>query len=228
MIVAIHQPNFLPWLGYFNKIMHSDVFVFFDNVQFPRSRSYCSRVKIKTPTGPAWLTVPVEGKSSLNSIAEIKLSNQHLWQNKHLRTITANYQKTPYFHKIYPLLEEVYSAKWTYLADFNIALITRICAYLGIEAKLIRSTEMQIKPEQGLTNILNILNELGASSYISGVGAGTARYFDEQAFRQQGIALIFQGFSHPVYPQQWGEFSPDLSIIDLLFNCGPEALKMLE
>lgn len=228
MIVAIHQPNFLPWLGYFYKIIHSDVFVLFDNVQFPRGRSYCSRVKIKTSTGPAWLSVPVEGKSSLNSIAEIKLSNQHSWQHKHLKTITANYQKTPYFNKIYPLLEEVYSLKWTYLADFNIALITRICAYLGIGTRIIRATGLQIEQEQGLTNILNILKDLGASSYIIGAGAGSARYYDEQAFRQQGITLISQDFSHPVYPQQWGEFTANLSIIDLLFNCGPGAISKLE
>lgn len=216
MVVAIHQPNFLPWIGYFYKIKYCDVFVFLDNVQFSKN-SYQNRVKIKTPQGASWLTEPVIHKFG-QLTNETKLNNQENWIEKHLRTFEMNYKKAKYFNEIYSLLESVYhKRKWEFLCEINIALIDTICNYLEIKKNFLLASDLNVSGSS--TDLLiRIIKKVGGDTYLSGVGA--KNYQNEDAFKMNNIELIYSNFRHPIYPQLWGDFIPGLSIVDLLFNCG--------
>lgn len=228
MIVSIHQPNYLPWLGFFNKLLRSDIMVIFDSVQFPRGKTVISRAAIKTPAGSQWLTVPVKGKSELLKIREVQLVENQPWVRKHLKSLEANYGRAPYFDRYYPRLAGYYQGQHTCLADLNIGLISLLASFLGATTKLIRASELQPEADTGgLDRILKICRTLGATEYLTGQGAGSQRYMDEEAFGRLGIKVVCQNFVHPVYSQLWGEFIPNLSILDLLFNHGPAASGIL-
>lgn len=160
-VVAIHQPNFLPWLGYFHKLVHCDVFVFFDDVQLPRGKSFVSRVLIKSPNGPQWLTVPVSRKGEKNLINTTQISNGS-WKNKVLKSLHFNYQKAEYFEELYKGLEDIFNRDHSLLIDLNIALITFIKDFLGLSTQLQRSSEIcqgtDIPSDQKILYILNKLN----------------------------------------------------------------------
>lgn len=219
-VIAIHQPNFLPWLGYFHKMIHSDVFVFFDDVQFPRGKSFCSRVLIKSPSGEQWLTIPVAGKGDKSLINQVEV-NGNAWIKKTLKSLIFNYQKAPFFKELYPGLEQIFKKEQPLLSELNIELIRFIIEYLESDTRLLRSSEIYEGNElPSDEKIIYLLKELNASHYISGSGAGSRRHIDENEFSSNNIQLVWQHFRHPEYPQLFGEFLPNLSIIDLLFNCG--------
>jgi len=222
-IIAIHQPNFLPWLGFFYKMVKSDVFVFLDNVQFSKN-SYQNRVKIKTPHGAVWLTVPVLHKFGQLTL-EVKINNTEKWREKHLRTFEMNYKKAPFFKPIFDLLQEIYFKKeWELLVDFNTELILCISKYLGIKTEIMRASLLNAGGKS--TELLvNILKELNASTYLSGKGG--AKYQNEDVFKTIGIKLIYSNFEHPNYPQLWEGFLEGLSIVDLLFNCGEKSYQYI-
>ena len=229
MTVSIHQPNFLPWLGYFHKMIHSDIFVFFDDIQYPRGKSFASRVLIKTPNGNQWITIPVRGRGNLVDVNSIAIDGTK-WVHKTIRTINFNYNKTPYFNEFYGDLENIFNKKHTMLTDLNIDLINFIKEKLFISTRFVRSSEIcKGKKLSTEDKIIYILNELEATHYISGTGTGSRRYIDESKIEENGIKLIWQYFNHPNYPQLFGEFMPNLSIIDLIFNCGKEeSLRILK
>lgn len=228
MIVSIHQPNYLPWLGFFNKLLRSDIMVIFDNVQFPRGKTVISRTAIKTPTGSQWLTVPVKGKSELLPIREVQLVENQAWVRKHLKSLEANYGRAPYFDRYYPQLAGYYQGEHTCLAELNSGLISLLAGFLGATTKLVRASELQPEANAGgLDRILGICRTLGATEYLTGQGAGSQRYMDEEAFKKLGIKVVLQDFVHPVYSQLWGGFIPKLSVLDLLFNHGPAASGIL-
>lgn len=221
MTVSIHQPNFLPWLGFFHKLINSDVFVFFDDVQMPRGKSYVSRVKVKyLDSTELWLSIPVSGKSELLPICEVRISEKRIFE-KHLKTFTSLYRKAAYFDEVYPGLTEILRTDYDTIADLNIALINWIVKGMNASTKTIRSSRLSnCHGKSGDEKLLCILHELSATTYISGKGAGSKRYIDEDAFAAAGIELIWQEFLHPVYQQLHGPFLENLSIIDLLFNEG--------
>jgi hypothetical protein len=223
-IVAIHQPNFLPWLGFFYKILKSDIFVFLDNVQFSKN-SYQNRVKIKSSQGATWLTVPVLHNFG-QLTKDVKINNKEPWREKHLKTLEMNYKRAAYFKPIFELLQEIYfKEEWELLVDFNIELISNISKFLGIKTEMIRASSLNVGGKS--TDLLiNIVKELNASVYLSGKGG--ANYQDEEKFKVNGIKLIYSDFKHPVYPQPWGEFIEGLSIVALLFNCGERSLEYLK
>jgi hypothetical protein len=229
MIVAIHQPNFLPWLGYFNKLLRSDVFVLFDDVQFPRGKSFANRVEIKTPQGPNWLTVPVTGKSELGLIKDARIALDPSWKRKVLRTLEVNYAKAPYTRDYLPGLKEIINAATDKLCPLNCALLTWCVQQLGGRTKLVYSSALldNQPATEGIEKIHSVLKATHATVYLSGEGAGSRRYIDEERFKQQGIQLQWQAFRHPNYPQVHGKFAEKLSIIDLIFNCGPQARAIL-
>ena len=227
MKVAIHQPNFLPWLGYFHKMANCDTFVIFDNVQLPTGKSYETRNLIKTKDGPQWLTVPVADKGKAVLIKDAKIAVDNRWQKKHFQSIKFSYQKAPFFNDYIKDLEKIYSGKWTSLCDLNVALIKLMKELLGTKTRLILSSEMTQDKLSGPEKIFIILRELKADTYLSGSGSGSKRYIFPEEFKKNKINLVFQEFVHPVYPQLGTEFIPNLSVIDLLFNCGPESLKII-
>ncbi|MCK4820225.1 WbqC family protein, partial [bacterium] len=146
MIVGIHQPNYLPWLGYFYKIARSDIFVFLDNAQYSKN-SFINRNKIKTPQGAAWLTVDVLTKGRFRQlINEVEINNDTFWSNTQEKTISQNYSKALYFEKYKNFFEDVYHRRWQKLVDLNEALITLSCDILGISGvKFIRASELNVR-----------------------------------------------------------------------------------
>lgn len=222
MTVSIHQPNFLPWFGYFHKLAHSDVFVFLDDVQLPRGKSFVSRVKVKTQNGEHWLTLPVSGKSEMLPIHEVALADARVLK-KLLRTLEVTYKKSEYFQPVYGCIARVFDAGHTLLSDFNIALIASLSHQMGLKTRFMKSSEMDCNLDYGAEKIACILQTAQATKYISGKGGGSRRYIVEIDFDQAGMELHWQEFDHPVYDQMYGgEFIPNLSIIDMLFNLGFE------
>jgi len=225
MVVAIHQPNFLPWLGYFYKIARSDVFVLLDNAQYTKN-SFINRNKIKTPEGGAWLTVPVitEGRFG-QVIKDVHINNRVDWRRKHMGALKANYGRATFFSPLFGELEGIYyEREWQNLCELNIQLTKWVVSKLGLKPNLILASELGVEGK-GTELLINILKKVGGSMYLSGFGG--SKYQDEEAFEQHGIKLVYSDFRHPVYPQLWGDFVPNLSIVDLMFNCGPESLGVI-
>ncbi len=223
MIVAIHQPNFLPWIGYFYKILKCDTFVFLDNVQYTKN-SFINRNKIKTSQGELWLTVPVTFSFG-QKILEVRINNNSDWRKKHLKTFELNYKKASFFEEIYEMIKNVYyEDDWLYLADLNIALILTISDYLGIKRKFIKASELEAEGKS-TELLISIVKKLNGDVYLSGFGG--AKYQEETAFEESGIKLLYYDFQHPIYKQLWGDFIPNLSVIDLLFNCGKDSVNMV-
>ncbi len=230
MKAAIHQPNFLPWIGYFSKISQVDTFIFLDDVQFERGKTFASRTKILVQGNELWMTVPVSNKSSLFKINDIQVDSSFIWKKKQLKSLSLSYKKAPYFDAVFPLIEKVYSQNSTFLIDYNIPLIKSICSYLQFESEFLCSSEinLQNKESVGMDKILDILRSVHADKYISGSGAGSKRYIDENLLKENGIDLEWQNFEIKQYPQLTkSEFISHMSMIDLLFNCGPESVNYL-
>jgi len=223
VIVAIHQPNYLPWIGFFHKMLISDIFVFLDHVQFSK-RGFINRNKVKGPDGWKWLTVPVKRGSTKKRIIDVEIDNSTSWAEKHLRTLQAFYGKCKYFNYFINLLENIYTKEWKYLADLNKYIIFKVIDILDIDVEIYESHKMNVKGNK-TDLIIDICKKVGATVYFSGQGA--KKYLDEKKFDVEGIKLVFQNFNHPVYPQRFGRFIPNLSIIDMLFNVGPAESKKI-
>ncbi len=232
MKIAIHQPNFLPWIGYFNKINQVNKFIFLDDVQFERGKTYTSRTKILVQGKEFWLTVPVTNKSELLDIKDMQVESSFFWKKTHLKTLFLSYKKAPYFEEVFPIIETIYSQKSIYLIDYNIPLIEKICQYLAINVKFIKSSEIENigKNAVGMNKILNILLSTNAEEYISGNGSGSKRYIDEKLLNKNNISLKWQNFIIKEYNQcnkNDADFTPALSIIDLLFNHGKKSINFI-
>lgn len=216
-VVAIHQPNYLPWIGYFHKILRADTFVYLDSVEF-NSDSLTHRNKIKTPDGEHLLTVPISGSSSAD-IANLEIDTSKRWQRNHRKSIEVHYTNATYFDEFEDLISIYEDYEWTNLAELNITIIDHLIDTLGIETELIRSSDMSVGGSK--TELLvDICETLSADVYFS--GSGGRDYHDESLFDEAGIDIVYQEFTHPEYPQQFGEFIPKLSFIDALFNVGAE------
>tara|TARA_R110001592_G_scaffold10504_7_gene54375 strand:- start:4451 stop:5131 length:681 start_codon:yes stop_codon:yes gene_type:complete len=225
MIISIHQPNYIPWIGFFNKILSSDVYVVFDDVQFPRGKDYANRNQIKTNNGKKWLTVPVIGKSQLRPWNEIEINNNG-WANQHLLLLESFYKKSEYFTEYYPELKNIYLKGHSKLIDLNLDIIKYILKKLDSETRIVMSSDIKTN-KQGMDKIFHILKELNATTYISGNGEGSKRYIDEKSFEENDIELIWQNYTQIKYKQQHGEFISYMTILDLLFNHGPKSKKYI-
>jgi hypothetical protein len=211
-------------LGYFHKIVRSETFVFLDNVQFKKNE-FQNRNKIKTAQGWMWLTVPVLYKYP-EQINEVKINEAIGWRKKHLRTLAISYQKTPYFHDLFPEVERFYAGDSASIAEVNRESVLMLLRQLGVDRRIAIASSLGAFPEEPSERLAAICEFLGADTYLSGAGGRT--YLDLKAFNKRGITVKYQEFSHPVYPQLYGDFIPNLSLLDLLFNCGGDSLKILE
>ena len=225
MIVSIHQPNYIPWLGFFHKLLLSDTYVVFDDVQFPRGKDYANRNQIKTNNGKMWLTASVLGKKELKPWNQIEINNNG-WKEKHLNNIESFYKKTPYFKSYFLFLKRIYETNHKLLLDFNLDLIIFFLGCLNKECNIVLSSDIKTKLT-GLDKILYILKNQNTTKYISGDGEGSKRYINEQLFKDNNIELVWQNYKHPTYNQLYGEFIPYLSILDLLFNEGPKSKDII-
>ena len=218
-IVVIHQPDFMPYLGFFHRLLHADLFIILDDVQFVgnSSRSWTNRDKIKTQNGDRWLTVSIN-KAPLNTnINEITINYNVDWQNKNLEILRQNYRKADFFNEIFPSIEALYDKKYEKLLHFNMDSIEMLNNFFGIEIDIVFSSELKTTKTKS-ERLVELLKQVDATHYLSGVGAKD--YHVDEPFKNAGIEVIWQKFQHPIYKQLHGDFIPYLSSIDLLFNCG--------
>ena len=213
MILSAHQPAYLPWLGLFDKIAKSDVFVQFDMVQFEKD-SYINRNKIRTKTGTQWLTVPIQSVGHMShTIYDTKIDNSRDWKKKHWESIKQNYSKAPYFEKYAHLLEWTYQKDWDYIADLNICMLKCFTRLLGINTEIRLASQFKFKGKKS-DLILDMCKQLGADKFI--FGAEGQKYADVDKFKKEGIEIEFQ------------DYKPTLSIIDSLFNKGEKTNELFK
>lgn len=216
MTIAIHQPEYLPWPGFFNKISNCDAFVILDSVEFSRG-GFQNRNRIQTSAGVKWLTIPISGHTKV-PINEIQIDNTKGWQKNHYEILKQSYGKTPHFSNLLVFLENFYlKSYFEKLVDANVTIIKYFMEYLGIKKDLVFSSSL--KPEGQRTDLLiDICKKLGVSSYLSGQGG--KNYLDKKKFMQNNIKLEFQDFTVSQ--------STPLSILDFIFNHGKaETLKLI-
>lgn len=225
MIVAAHQPNYLPWAGYFYKMARCDVFVFLDSVQYSRT-SYTARCSIKQSDGRSgWLSVPVLKKGRyFQKVSQVAIDDQRPWQSEHLKTLESCYSRAPHFKEYSWLLDLVYRQRWENLSQLNRAVIIKLAEHLGIKAKFANLSD--IKADGKSTEMLvSLCRSLKADEYLS--GAGGQNYLEQKQFQQAGVRLTYTEYQPRPYPQPWGGFVAGLSIADVLFNCGLEETRKM-
>lgn len=221
--ISIHQPVYLPWLGFFKKITSSNVFVFLDDVQYEKN-GWHNRNKIKTKDGSIWLTVPVNSTTNIK-LNEISIDHTSNWLKKHKKSIYLNYVKAKFFDSIWPEFELIYQKDHELLIELNLEIIQLILKKLNIKTKTILSSDLNIM-QSGSDRILEICKNLQADRYLSGIQGKNYLKIDD--FKKNNIEVLFQNFQHPIYSQLYEPFLPNLSTIDLLFNEGlnsPNVLK---
>ena len=224
--VAILQSNYIPWKGYFDLIATVDEFIVYDDMQYTR-RDWRNRNKIKTPQGSQWLSIPVKAKGNyFQAIKDMEIDGED-WAKQHWRALELNYKRAPFFQWLADELAPYYlSRTWTHLSELNVALIRLICGLLGITTPLRFSGEFALEGEK-TARLVSICRQTGATHYLSGPAAQD--YIQPHLFEDQNIVLEWFDYSgYPEYPQLWGPFDHYLSILDLLFNCGPEALRYMQ
>jgi hypothetical protein len=224
--VVIHQPDFIPYLGFFQRFLHADLYVALDHVQFVNGsrRAWTHRDKIKTPQGERWLSISVKKAPRDTPINQIELSTDTDWREAHLRLLAENYRRSAHFAEIMPAVEALYARPCTRLSEFTLYSIEMLMDMLDVRIPIVLSSTLS---PVGAKNemLVDLLQKVGASHYLSGVGARD--YFDPAPFDAAGIKVIWQEFVHPVYPQLFGDFVPYLSSLDMLFNCGIERSRLL-
>ena len=230
MLVAIHQPNYFPWLGYMDRMARADLFVVLDHVQFER-RNYQNRTSILLEGEPKWLTVPVVQLSQKERITEKRVDNSEggsrLWGPTHFETLRYAYRKAPFFDLYAPRLQEILEAQWESLVDLNLATLDFLRDAFEIRTPLRRSSQMRAEGARSEL-LLNLCREASPSSTFFGGLGGSRRYLDQAAFASAGIGVRWQELSHPVYPQcGGGAFQPGLTSLDILFNVGPRARELV-
>lgn len=225
MIVAIHQLHYLPWLRYFHKIAGCDTFVVLDDIQFNKN-GWQNRNKIKGPQGWQFLTVPVRHKLG-QRLDEVRTDNNTQWRRKHWQSLTTCYGKAPFFGAYAEELKSVYDKEWEDLNGINAALLSVLLKDLGSKTKVVYSSSMGIKTD-ATQRLVDMCKALGASAYLTGEFAAGA-YLEAELFEKAGLKLSFQKYECPVYNQQFPSagFVPEMSIVDLLFNHGPDSLDIL-
>jgi hypothetical protein len=222
MLVAIHQPQYLPWLGYLDKIDRADVFVILDNVQFKKNE-WQNRNRIRTAQGCQWVTVPVLHRFG-QPINEVRINPSEDWATKHVRTIEMHYARAPHREPFLEGLRAIYRRPWERLSDLNVAVLAWLLEAYGITTPLRMASEMKLRDEP-TDRLIDICRAVRGTGYLS--YAPAAGYMDMPRFEASGIGLEVQDFHHPVYPQCYEPFMPGMAAIDLLFACGGEALRIL-
>jgi len=224
MKIAIMQPTYLPWMGYFDLMVQSDVFVFLDDVQFVKKSWQC-RNRIKASTGELLLSVPIlTSGRQFQEISEVEIDARQPWASKHFRSIEFSYAKAPFASRYLPALHDLYLQPWTKLSELNSAVIDFLRRPLGIETPLRFASSFQCRKERN-EHVIDLCRVLNADTLYDAGGA--QEVIDAALFEKEGIRTVFQSYEHPVYRQLHGPFLSHLSTVDLLLNEGPRSLDII-
>jgi len=229
VIVSIHQPAYLPWLGYFHKILRSDAFVVLDTVQIEKN-GFVNRNRVRTPAGMQWLTVPLLMKGhTRKAISEMEINPTAPWKKKHIRTLEQAYGKRPHYAAHAEHVARLIEGAGASLTEFLLGMLAHFLGTIGLgERRIVRASELGAEGARSAL-LAGICRRLGADTYLS--GAAGRDYLDLKPFEEAGVAVRFQAFRHPAYDQGYGKdgFEANMSVVDALFNCGAGAiLPMLE
>ncbi len=222
MIVTIHQPDFLPWLGFFDRWQKSDLFIVLDDVQFLR-RGWHHRDKIKAPNGVQWLTVPIIKKGRYHQlINEVEIDNKDNWRQKHLKTLKFSYSKAPNVERIFNCIGKIYGLKHKLLIDFNMDLLKFCADILEIKTSVVLASTFNVKSKSS-QRLVELVKTVGGDTYLT--GSASKAYLDENEFKEAGIEVNWQEFNHPVYPQLYNGFEKRLSVIDFFMMASKDDFK---
>lgn len=222
--LAIHQPGYLPWLGFFDEMRRVDVFVYYDDVAFDKN-GWRNRNRIKGPYGEHWLTVPVRHSGRHGQlIRDVVIDGRGNWARDHVETIRQFYAKAPYLDDYLPGLEEMLHRPWELLIDLNLAVTGLMCGWLGLTTKVCLSSETGIEGGKS-ERLLNICRHFQADTYLS--ANASKSYLQQDIFTQSGIEVVWQNYQCRPYAQQHGDFLSYLSALDLILNVGPGSLEFI-
>jgi hypothetical protein len=225
--IAIAQPTYLPWLGYFDLIDQVDEFVLLDSVQFEK-QSWQQRNRIKTPTGLLWLTVPVVFRGKLGQrIADVEIREPDFWRD-HVRAVELNYRRSPYFDRYFEDLSRLLQTEAANgnLSRLTIEMLRWFLRVLGIKTPIVRSSELSVQGKR--TELLaEICASLGAAAYLSPLGSAEYLLGEMAILTERNVTVTFQHYEHPAYKQMFPPFQPYASVLDLLFNEGDGSLDII-
>ncbi|XHH09426.1 MAG: WbqC family protein [Candidatus Bathyarchaeia archaeon] len=222
MIIFVHQPEYIPWIGFFDKLARCDLFVVYDDAQYVHG-GYHNRNRIRTQNGWRWLTIPIVHNHP-QMIKDVRISGRN-WRKEHLQILRHNYEKTPYFENYFPLIEEAINFNHELLIDLNLHLLENITEILGIKVEVISSSEFSYYGKDKNEKLVSMCKLFGADIYLA--GSGGRAYIEEKAFLNSNIKVQWHNYRHPKYKQQFEGFEPNMSIVDLLFNVGPQAKEVI-
>ncbi len=227
MKIVAHQPEYIPWLGYFAKLSVADVFFFSDHLQYA-IKDFQNRNNILQGGGKQMLSIPVLTKGRVDqAIRDVEIEANTPWARKHMLTLRHAYHRHPHFSRYAPRLEEIYARRWDRLCELNVTLIKQIAEWLDIKVPMRLSSELSLV-EHKTRLLIEMCEKCPADTFVSGLGA--AAYVDPALFAEKHLNHLFFRFTHPTYPQKGATsgFVSHLSALDLLFNCGPDAALLLQ
>lgn len=225
--VSVHQPNFMPWLKLVDKILASDVYVAYDTAQYTKTE-YHARQKVKSQSGPVWLSVPVRHvRGTHQAIKDVRIDTSQPFRRRHLKVMSMAYASAPYFDEVFPMVDEIYARDHEYLADLSIDLIAAICAYLESPVRIVRASAL---PHDGdrAERLIQLVQSAGGTEHLTSTFGADHQHVDWWRFEEAGVGIRAQQFDHPTYDQIGPGFVPHLAAVDMLFSCGRRTREILE
>ncbi|MBU0807356.1 MAG: WbqC family protein [Gammaproteobacteria bacterium] len=226
MKIVISQPMLFPWVGLLEQVRQSDVFVHYSDVQFSKG-SFTNRVQIKTAQGSRWLSVPLSGLSLGQSIDQVRLDRQRGWRRQHRALLEQAYAAAPFRGDMLALVDEVYAVGCTTIAELSEHSLLAVCRYFGLDngTRFLDAAALGV-PGAGSQRVLGIVRALGGDRYITGLGA--RHYLDHEVFERAGVSVEYMNYRRLPYPQLHGDFTPYVSSLDLVANCGKRGVNYLQ
>jgi hypothetical protein len=222
--IAIHQPQYFPYPGFFHKLSLSDAYVIMDDVQY--DKRFTNRNKIISPQGPMWISVPINKSQKFLPNNEVEINNDLPWAEVHWKRIQSSYNRTEFFHLYKGYLEQLYGRHWLKLFDLNFETLKQVISWLGIKIDIIKESELHIN-SKSTQRLVDVCNAVGADTYVA--GSGSKNYMEEQIFNRNNVKVLYQNYVPTPYKQYLSkEFIPNLSIIDMLANKGQESLAIVK
>lgn len=224
-VVVISQPMLFPWVGLFEQIKASDIFVYYVDAQFSKG-SFTNRVQVKSNSGINWLTVPLENLKLGTEIRDVRVNYRQNWHRKHIELLKQTYAKTKFVEETISMVESVYAHNDPTISDLAIRSMDSVCSYFGLKEgrKFLYSPEIEVEGS-GSTRVLAMVQKLKGTMYVTGHGA--RNYLEHEAFEQNGVEVRYMNYRKTPYPQRHGPFTPYVTILDLIANLGPAGAEYI-